>query len=316
MQQHFGSSPRRRLPILLLAAWAAWAAAPALAREAAVNAAAIQWDAEWVVTSKAGRELIQQGALVLDARGADLKKAQGPLAHAAPVVWQDLAQPDLPTKGRLIEDPKVLDPKLQALGVSRDRPIVVVADPVKGWGEDGRIAWALRTFGHTKVVIVDGGLPALQKDGPLTITPPKIPGDFRSALSPRWLVKKEELRSRLGTSNLALLDVREPREYAGKTPYGESRGGHIPGAQGLWYRDLLDADGKLKPRAEIERLLAARGVTKDREVVAYCTGGIRSGWVTTVLSDLGYKARNYAGSAWEWSGSPAAEYPLTSGDND
>ncbi len=307
-------SPIRRLLFSAAALAAILTTAPASARENAVSAAAIQWDADWVVTPKAGRELIQQGALVVDARGEDLKKSQGPLAHAAPVVWQDLAQPDLPTKGRLLEDPKVLDAKLQALGISRDRPIVVVADPVKGWGEDGRIAWALRTFGHPRVVIVDGGLPALQEGGPLAIAPPKVPGDFHVAWTPRWLVKKEELRTHLGKSDLAILDVREPREYAGKTPYGESRGGHIPGAQGLWYKELLDKDGKLKPRAEIEKLLAAKGVTKDREVIAYCTGGIRSGWTTLVLSDLGYKVRNYAGSAWEWSGSPAAEYPLVTAD--
>lgn len=311
MQSPVRSVYRLRFLVHLAAFLSVVIASPALARETALNASAIQWDADWIVSPKAARELIQQGALVLDARGTDLKKSQGPLANASPVIWQDLSEPDLPTKGRLIENAAVLDSKLQALGVSKDRPVVVVADPLNGWVEDGRITWTLRTFGHTKVVFADGGLPAILKDGPLTISPPKVPGDFHVSLTSRWSIKKEELRAHLGKNDLAILDVREPREYEGKTPYGESRGGHIPGAKALWYKDLLDKNGKLLSRPQIEKLLASKGVTKDREVVAYCTGGIRSGWVTSVLNDLGYKARNYAGSAWEWSGSPAAEYPLT-----
>lgn len=282
----------------------------AAAREAAVNAASIDYERDWVVTPKAARELIAAGALVIDARGKDLKDKQGALPDAAAVVWQDLSQPDLPTKGRLIEDDAALSKKLQALGVSKDRPIVVVADPLNGWGEDGRIAWTLRTAGHAKVVIADGGLPAIRREGPLHIQPPRIPGDFVVARTRRWEVSKEELKNGLAKKNLVVFDVREPREYEGKTPYGESRGGHVPGARALWYKDLIGRDGKLLPRAEIEKLLAAKGVTKDSEIIAYCTGGIRSGWFTTLLNDLGYNARNYPGSMWEWSASPAAEYPL------
>lgn len=282
--------------------------AQAFATEAAVSAAKINYERDWVVTARAAYELIQQGALVLDARGNDLKK-KSPLANASTVVWEDLAEPSLPTKGRLLSDPNVLNKKLQALGVSKDRPVVVLGDPLNGWGEDGRIAWALRTWGHGKVVVVDGGLPAVQKEGPLNIQSPKA-GNFTVSPTNKWEIKKEELKDRLAKKDLVIFDVREPREYDGKTPYGESRGGHVPGAKGLWYKDFIGKDGKLLPRPELEKVLASKGVTKDSNVVAYCTGGIRSGWFTTVLNDLGYKTRNYAGSMWEWSAQPATEYPL------
>lgn len=303
---------RARSATLILAAAAAISSlpAPAAARETATTAATVDFAVDWVVSPSAGRELIAQGALVVDARDADLKKKQGALANAAPVVWQDLSQPDLPTKGLLIDDLAEATRRLRALGLAADRPVVVIADPVKGWGEDGRIAWTLRTYGHKKVVIVDGGLPALLAQGALSVKPPTIPGTFQATVDARWLAKKEEVRAHLWKNDLAILDVREPREYAGKTPYGESRGGHIPGAQGLWYKELLAKDGRLLPRAEIERLLAAKGVRRGAPVVVYCTGGIRSGWVTTVLTDLGYAVRNYAGSGWDWAGAPAAEYPL------
>lgn len=293
------------------AAWLAVTTLPAQATEAAISASAVQYERDWIVSPKAARELIDAGALVLDARGTDLKDKQGLVRNAGGVIWQDLSQPRLPERGRLLDDDTQLTRKLQALGVSRNQPVVVLGDPLKGWGEDGRVAWTLRTLGHTRVVIVDGGLPALQKLGNFSVAAPRLPGDFVVTRTARWDIRKEELKDRVARKTVVVLDVREPREYEGKTPYGESRGGHVPGAKGLWYKDLIGKDGQLLPRADIHKLLAARGVTRDTEVVSYCTGGIRSGWFTSVLNDLGYKARNYAGSMWEWSAANAADYPLT-----
>ena len=81
----------------------------------------------------------------------------------------------------------------------------------------------------------------------------------------------------------------------------------------LPWRDLLAAVGKLLPGPLLRARLAAAGVRPDRAVVACCTGGVRSGWVTTVLNDLGIPARNYAGSMWEWAAGDPAELPLVPG---
>ena len=64
---------------------------------------------------------------------------------------------------------------------------------------------------------------------------------------PAFKIIRDELRNSLGPPGIALLDVREPREYAGETPYGESRGGHVPGAKHLFYKALLESDGKVLP---------------------------------------------------------------------
>lgn len=279
------------------------------ATTAAVNGASVEFYRDWIVTPQAGFDLIKQGALLIDVRGEDLKKKSGAIPGAVALVWQDLAEPNLPTKGRPLPVAQATK-TLQALGISKERPIVVVADAVNGWGEDGRVTWLLRAWGHTRVVLVDGGLGALEKIGNLSVKPAVAPGDFFASENSPLEIKKEEVKSKLGRKDVAFLDVREPREYAGKTPYGEKRGGHLSPAKHLFFKDLLDKNGLLLPRDEIEKILASRGVTRDKEVVSYCTGGIRSGWVTTVLNDLGYKARNYAGSMWEWSAQGAEEYPL------
>jgi thiosulfate/3-mercaptopyruvate sulfurtransferase len=72
----------------------------------------------------------------------------------------------------------------------------------------------------------------------------------------------------------------------------------------------MDAEGRFLPRDEILAILQEKGISPDREIVAYCTGGIRSAWLITVLSDLGLNAKNYPGSMWDWAAAPTNEYPL------
>lgn len=133
-----------------------------------------------------------------------------------------------------------------------------------------------------------------------------VPGDVVIQRISDWEITQEDLRTRLATmENLIVIDTREPREFAGATPYGEQRGGHIPGAISLHYKELLDAEGKLLPRSRILALLRDRHIPSNAVIVSYCTGGVRSGWLTSVLVDLGFQAQNYAGSMWEWSAGSA-----------
>lgn len=263
----------------------------------------------WVIDAAKARELLAGGAILLDTRGQDLKDER-PVEGAVPVVWQDFTNADLPNKGQLLADDAVLTEKLRALGISTAIPVVAIADSAKGWGEDGRIVWTLRTLGHENSFLVDGGVEALLAEGDLALKPVGVPGDFTVARTDAYEIKKEELVTLIDKPDVVILDTREPREFAGETPYGESRGGHIPGARHIFYKDLVGADGKIVEGEALKARLAELGVSEGTEVVSYCTGGIRSGFVTAVLNDIGVKARNYAGSMWEWSAQDAAAYPL------
>ena len=269
---------------------------------------------KWVIPVAEAKQLISGGAIVLDVRGKALKE-EAPLANAVSVEWPYFTKDDKAQKGQLLDDDAELTKRIQALGISADVPVVVVADSVKGWGEDGRIVWTLRTLGHPSAFFVDGGIAALIKDGDPGIKPVAGNGSFEVKRLADYEVKKEELRQLLGSTNVVILDTREPREYAGETPYGESRGGHVPGAKHVFYKDFLDANGDVLPPDQIRAKLAALGASPDAEVISYCTGGIRSGFVTAVLNNAGIKAKNYAGSMWDWSSADATEYPLVTGAN-
>jgi thiosulfate/3-mercaptopyruvate sulfurtransferase len=264
----------------------------------------------WVIEAEEARSLLADGALLFDTRSEALKEAR-PVPGAVFVIWQDFAQSAAPVKGRLLDDDAVLTGKLRGLGVSRDRAVVVIADSKQGWGEDGRIVWTLRTLGHEHAYLVNGGIDALLEAGDLELAPAGT-GDFTVARTEDYEITKEDLVARLGASGLVILDTREAREYAGETPYGESRGGHVPGARHLFYRDLVGEDGRILDGDALKARLAALGVGEQTEVVSYCTGGVRAGFVTAVLNNAGVRARNYAGSMWEWSAAPAEEFPLVS----
>jgi len=266
----------------------------------------------WIVSADVAKELISGGATLLDAREPILKWFCR-LPPAIPVTWQEFACSDFPHQGKIIEDDAILTQKLQALGICQNLPVIVIADSVKGWGEDGRIVWMLRTLGHEKSVFVDGGYRALVKAGIAQVTganhPPQ-PGDFIVSRRSNWEIQQDELKAILGNDDLVVIDAREPREYAGKTPYGETRGGHIPGAIHLYYKQLMDKQGKLLDRGEIVAILQQKGVSLSHKIVSYCSGGIRSAWLTSVLTNAGFNAKNYAGSMWEWSAARADSYPL------
>ena len=316
----------------------------------------VSFESQWIVSSEQAISLIQQGAVLLDAQGKGfgLKRFPG----ATIVSWQQFSQTQPPHRGRLLDDDEQLTQRLQDVGISGDRPVVVFANPPQGWGEDGRIVWMLRTLGHSQVVMVDGGINALlaaQSQLPERVmADPRTRGDFvvqrENSQSTRglldWAIQKDELQSLLDqpvsdstrsalptrsspnaslpvitelaldesldqSTQPILIDTREPREYAGETPYGEDRGGHLPGAIHLYFKDLLTEDGYLFPEPDLRAKLQAYGITPERRAIAYCTGGIRSGWLTTVLAHYGYPVENYAGSMWEWSAGNTDDYPLT-----
>ncbi|MCC7105908.1 MAG: sulfurtransferase, partial [Chloroflexi bacterium] len=106
----------------------------------------------------------------------------------------------------------------------------------------------------------------------------------------------------------ALVDVRSPAEYNGEIiappglPETAQRPGHIPGAANIPWGQAANEDGTFKSAEELQSLYSGKGVTPDKDVVAYCRIGERSSHTWFVLKELlGYpNVRNYDGSWTEW----------------
>lgn len=276
---------------------------------------AVSLETQWIVNAIAAKQLIEQGATLLDARGGlSWQRLRGAIA----LRWDDFSQKGATHRGKLLEKDELLTQRLQGLGISANVPVVVFGNPPNDWGEAGRIVWMLRTLGHHQAVLVDGGLSALLTAGvPLQQGRQTAPaaGDFVVQRNSIWTIQQGELKDRLHqdrlqAENFIVIDTREPREYAGQTPYGEQRGGHIPGAIHLYFKELSQENGQLLPPQALQKKLSDAGITSESDIVVYCTGGVRSGWLVSVLVNMGFSAKNYAGSMWEWSAAPAEDYPL------
>lgn len=197
-----------------------------------------------------------------------------------------------------------------ARGVRTDRPVVVYDHET---GERAaRAVWLLAVLGHPDVRILDGGSRAWTGSGrklarlteaPAPVDPARAPPTsppFRGTRNPDLLATRFDVHEAIGEEGTVILDVRRESEYRGSEKRAK-RAGAIPGAVHLFWREHLDANGALRPAAEIRRLYEAKGVTPDKRVIAFCQGGYRSANTFLALKSLGYPdVRNYVGSWGEW----------------
>ena len=260
------------------------------------------------VSAAEAERRVQAGALLLDARD-EAAFTREHLDGARSVPWRAWAEAG--QRGELLADDNALGALIAAAGVTAAREVVVVGawrgtpnDP--SWGEEGRLWWALRHVGHDEVSVLYGGWRAARDHGWPTRRGEAPQASGHSAPSPYPVAREPRLRAETpdvldAATRGALLDVRTPLEFAGATPHGEARGGHVPGARSAWWLRLFDARGRLRPPSEVRGLFEAWGVRDDAPSVAYCTGGVRSGFVVMVAHALGYPMANHDASMWGWS---------------
>ena len=198
---------------------------------------------------------------------------------------------------------------LRESGIDKDTHIVLYGDN-NNWFAAWAY-WQLKLHGIEAVSILNGGRKYwLDKGLPISADPPKVrQGDIEVG-EPSWDLRafRDDILPRLGESGFALVDVRSPAEFSGEViaPPGLSetaqRGGHIPGAQSIPWAQAVNEDGTFKSAEELRSLYEGKGVTADKDVIAYCRIGERSSHSWFVLKELlGYpRVRNYDGSWTEW----------------
>ena len=203
-----------------------------------------------------------------------------------------------------------LEALLSRAGVSSDTTIVLYGDN-NNWFAAWAF-WILKYYGHQDVRLLDGGrVKWLEDKRELTTSVP-----FHAQTDYHTQAPKEDIRAyrdyiltQLNRQGFATVDVRSPGEYSGELlapahlpQEGAQRGGHIPGAANIPWSQAVNADGTFKSADELRALYGGKGVTADKEVVAYCRIGERSSHTWYVLHFLlGYpNVRNYDGSWTEW----------------
>jgi thiosulfate/3-mercaptopyruvate sulfurtransferase len=166
-------------------------------------------------------------------------------------------------------------------------------------------------YGHRNLKLMDGGRKKWLDENRATTkdAPSSSPTSYRASEPNAELrAKREQVLGSIGQQGKALVDVRSPAEFTGEilAPPGlqetAQRGGHIPGAANVPWAQAVKEDGTFKSPEELKALYEPKGVTADKEVIAYCRIGERSSHTWFVLKHLlGYdKVRNYDGSWTEY----------------
>lgn len=249
-----------------------------------------------VSTAWLAEHLRDPGVVVLhvDPDRAGYRDGHVPGARYADVMAFTVGDHDLPSgdaSRRLLEE----------LGVGNDSHVVL-------YGETWHVGWLyvlLDRLGQgDHAALLDGGLAQWQAEGRPTETgvgPAATPGAFRPEARDDRVVSTEWLRARLGSRRVALIDVRSAEEYAA---------GHIPTARHLdWSRTFTRPEDALDGKAslflspdKLDALFRAAGAAPGRDVVLYCTVGVRASLVYLLAKSLGYTPRLYDGSWAAWSG--------------
>jgi len=210
---------------------------------------------------------------------------------------------------RDIADREDFSELLSQSGVGPDTTIVLYGDN-NNWFAAWAY-WQLKLYGVARVKLLNGGRKFwLDHNLPLSTDTPSYAASSIQLPEPEFALRafRDDILPRLGDPALALVDVRSPAEFNGEViaPPGMTetaqRAGHIPGAASIPWAQTVRDDGTFKDAGELTELYGSKGITADRDVIAYCRIGERSSHSWFVLHELlGFeRVRNYDGSWTEW----------------
>lgn len=193
------------------------------------------------------------------------------------------------------------------LGISNDDFVVIygqegmVMGPARAW-------WMFRCFGHDKVCVLNGGLPAWIADG-YNInneppSPPTKPAQFSANFKPQYVRSMDDVKAALETEDKFILDARPEGRFCGQSPEPRAglESGHIPGSCNVPAISLVSPEtGKLKSMDELREILAHAGYGPGKENICSCGSGVTACVIALALHHIG--EQNYCvydGSWAEW----------------
>ena len=255
-------------------------------------------DAEYLLNNRTNNNVV-----VIDARGSMLEEGSLMYDKAIVVDWTDISLlgefggEDL---GKLLSKENYQQ-IFSKLGITDESEVLVYGFtmPEQGFGDEARVLYTFSYAGFDNIKFIDGGFKQVEKLG---FNKKYVPTTDRidvsdvvrsEATQNEKAIYTDELLSKIGNTDVQIIDTRLEVEYNGRVIYGENKAGHIPGAISLPFNSLVDSNGFLKSREVLEKYVTDKGLDKNKLQVTYCTTGVRASYVAVILEELGFKVRNY-----------------------
>jgi thiosulfate/3-mercaptopyruvate sulfurtransferase len=187
---------------------------------------------------------------------------------------------------------------------------MVVAYDSAGGATASRLWWMLRSVGHGRVAVLDGGYPAWVAAGHSVTSevPDVTPTEYAAA--PEWtgVVDADAVAQSVEFGG-TVIDARSAERFRGDVEPIDARAGHIPGAINRFHGGAIGPDGHHRSTPELAEHFAGIGAN----AIVYCGSGVTACHALLVMTEVGLTgARLYPGSWSEWSSDP--ERPGATGD--
>ena len=255
-------------------------------------------DAEYLLNNRTNNNIV-----VIDARGGMLEEGSLMYDKAIVVDWTDislLGEFGGEELGKLLSKENYQQ-IFSKLGITDESEVLVYGFtmPEQGFGDEARVLYTFSYAGFDNVKFIDGGYKQVEKLGfnknyePSTDRIDVSDVVRREATQNDKAIYTDELLSRIGNTDVQIIDTRLEVEYNGRVIYGENKAGHVPGAISLPFNTLVDNNGFLKSREELEKYVVDKGLDKNKLQITYCTTGVRASYVAVILEELGFTVRNY-----------------------
>ena len=255
-------------------------------------------DAEYLLNNRTNNNIV-----VIDARGGMLEEGSLMYDKAIVVDWTDislLGEFGGEELGKLLSKENYQQ-IFSKVGITDESEVLVYGFtmPEQGFGDEARVLYTFSYAGFDNVKFIDGGFKQVEKLG---FNKKYVPTTDRidvsdvvrsEATQNKKAIYTDELLSKIGNTDVQIIDTRLEVEYNGRVIYGENKAGHIPGAISLPFNSLVDSNGFLKSREALEKYVTNKGLDKNKLQVTYCTTGVRASYVAVILEELGFKVRNY-----------------------
>lgn len=171
-----------------------------------------------------------------------------------------------------------------------------------------RLLLTALAYGHENVALLDGDFSSWQRAFKTTTESPTVEPvthtiDSLATTAP--IVDRAAVETVIDDETVTLLDTRDEAEYEEQ---------HIPGAIRIDWREFVDDESRgVRSAAEIETLLADRGISTDRDhrIILYCNTSRRLSHTFVVLRSLGFTdVAIYEGSMTDWTAAGGATESL------